>query len=413
MVLKGYPRLSETFIAQEIRQLELRGMALLIVSLRHPTDSARHPIHHEIAAPVLYLPEYLHQEPLRVLLALARALFRRTFWRDLPLWWRDWRRDPSRNRLRRFGQALVLARELPSSIKHLYAHFIHTPASVTRYCARLTAHPWSASAHAKDIWTLEPWELSEKLAELEWLVTCTRANRDYLATLAPEPERIGLVYHGLDFSRFPMPPTAAASTADGQNTTVRLISVGRAVPKKGYDDLLNALAQLPAGLKWTLTHIGGGELSQSLQRLAEELGLSDRVTWLGAQPQEQVLAAYRQADLFVLASRVHGDGDRDGLPNVLMEAQSQHLACLSTDLSGIPELITHAETGWLVPQHDPVALASALAQLIRQPQLRQQLAVAGYQRVREQFAVDRGIDQLLQRFGPDLVTTPALCEGQE
>jgi len=269
LVLKGYPRLSETFIAQEIRALEQRGLRITLASLRHPTDRARHPIHEEIEAPVLYLPEYLHQEPWRVLRAWWRARRLTGYRRCISQWWRDWRRDHSRNRIRRLGQAFVLATELPAGTERLYAHFLHTPASVARYCALLTGLPWSASAHAKDIWTSETWELREKLAELEWLATCTEANHRYLSDLSPEPSRVHLIYHGLDFRRFPTRPLPG-QRRDGSDpdAPVRLISVGRAVAKKGYDDLLSALAGLPAGLHWQLTHIGGGALLDTLQQQA-------------------------------------------------------------------------------------------------------------------------------------------------
>nr|WP_242521716.1 glycosyltransferase family 4 protein [Motiliproteus sp. SC1-56] len=399
LILKGYPRLSETFIAQEIRKLEQRGLQLTLVSLRHPTDKAVHPIHREIEAPVLYLPEYLHQEPLRVLAGLLASLRRPSaLLRALAPWLRDLVRDPSRNRLRRFGQALVLAAELPPGTDWLYAHFIHTPGSVTRYCARLTGLPWSASAHAKDIWTLPAWELREKLAELQWLVTCTQANCDYLQRLSPVPGRVSLVYHGLDFQRFSPALRDEHSHRNGLKAPVELISVGRAVPKKGYRHLLNALAQLPGHLHWRLTHIGGGTELPRLQRQAQALGVDERVRWLGALPQEEVLDYYRQADIFVLASTVVDDGDRDGLPNVLMEAQSQRLCCISTRISGIPELIHDGETGLLVEERDEDALAAALTRLIADPALRHRLGEAGYHRVTEQFDADRGIDILMEKF---------------
>ncbi len=406
LILKGYPRLSETFIAQEIRELEKRGLDITLVSLRHPTDKRVHPIHREIQAPVIYLPEYLYQEPGRVLRGLARQLTRAGFYRALGQWLRDLVRDPTPNRVRRFGQALVLARELPPQVGHLYAHFIHTPASVTRYTSLMSGLPWSASAHAKDIWTIPDWELKEKLDHLQWLATCTAANHSHLQGLAREPAKVKLVYHGLDFKRFDSPTGAADQRAaqgqprDGATSEqpVRLISVGRAVPKKGYNYLLEALAHLPSTLHWRFTHIGGGELLPALQQQAEALGIAARIDWLGALPQEEVLSLYRQADLFVLASRITGNGDRDGLPNVLMEAQSQRLCCLSTRISGIPELIVDGRTGLLVEQCDVPSLAQALEQLITDPLRRSALAEAGYQRVRSEFSLERGIDQLAEAF---------------
>ncbi|MGE5442635.1 MAG: glycosyltransferase, partial [Bacteroidota bacterium] len=115
--------------------------------------------------------------------------------------------------------------------------------------------------------------------------------------------------------------------------------------------------------------------------------------------QQDVLRAYRAADLFVLACRIAEDGDRDGLPNVLMEAQSQRLACISTTVSAIPELIDDGETGLLVPPDDPAGLARAMERLIRFPDLRVLLGAAGMRRVRSRFSLERGIDRLAGRLG--------------
>ena len=201
-VLKGYPRLSETFIAQEIAALERLGLKILIVSLRRPTDKSRHPVHEEIKAAILYLPEYLLLEPLRVLRAWLGQRKTANYRKTRDLWLHDLARDPTPTRIRSFGQALVLAHELPGDVRRLHAHFLHTPASVTRYTAQLKGIGWTGSAHAKDIWTTPEWEKREKLASCDWLVTCTAANQAQLAALAP-PGRVELVYHGLDLSRFP------------------------------------------------------------------------------------------------------------------------------------------------------------------------------------------------------------------
>ncbi|MEM7225075.1 MAG: glycosyltransferase family 4 protein [Pseudomonadota bacterium] len=408
VILKGYPRLSETFIAQEILALERRGLALQLISLRHPTDPAVHPVHREIAAPVNYLPEYLHQEPRRVLVAWRKIRRLPGYGRAWRAFLKDLRRDPTRNRIRRFGQACVLASELPGEIEQLYAHFLHTPASVARYASLMTGLPWSCSAHAKDIWTTPTWEIAEKLQSLTWLVTCTSVGRDHLAALALEPEKVHLAYHGLDFTRFPAPPKTRAMRDGGDRSNpVILLSVGRAVAKKGYEGLLAALAALPETLHWRLVHIGGGARSEALKALADRLGLGSRIQWMGAQPQEVVLGCYRKADLFVLASRIAADGDRDGLPNVVMEAQSQGLACLATDVSAIPEAVTDCETGRLVPPDDPAALTEALWSLIGDPVERARLGAAAAQQVRLRFDMSRGIDQVAQLLGRDATAEAA------
>lgn len=402
-ILKGYPRLSETFIAQEILGLECAGLEICLYSLRHPTDRGTHPVHDEIRAPVCYLPEYLYQEPIRVWRGLRKAARLDGWGRALRVWLRDLRRDPTANRIRRFGQAAVLATELPAKIDRLHAHFIHTPASVTRYAAILRGIEWSVSAHAKDIWTSPDWELSEKLADCSWAVTCSKSAHDYLSERSSTPERLTLVYHGLDLTRFGAPVTVRASR-DGSkmDDPVTLLTVGRAVEKKGHDVVIAALAALPKELAWRWVHIGGGALLARLKKQAADAGISDRITWLGSQPQESVLAHYRSSDLFVLANRVARDGDRDGLPNVLLEAQSQGLACVASNVSGVPELIEDGVSGRLVVADDAAELAKVLRELIKDPSKRSLLGAAGYRAVKTRFSFDTAIGQLAGKFGLDL-----------
>lgn len=398
-VLKGYPRLSETFIAQEIRALEELGLDIRIVSLRHPTDPATHPVHREIRAPVLYLPEYLHQEPKRVLRGWRIARRLPGYRAARRLWLKDLARDITPNRIRRFGQAVVLAAEAPETITRFHAHFMHTPGSVARYAAIMRGRPFSMSAHAKDIWTIPTWEKEEKLADADWTVTCTAGHREHLAGLT-EPDKVALSYHGLNLDRFSPRPGARADK-DGRDTfnPVVILSVGRAVEKKGYDVLLRALARIPSTVHWRFIHVGGGALATKLHSFAKDLHIGDHVDFRGALAQESVLELYREADLFVLASRVADSGDRDGLPNVLMEAQSQGLACIATDTAAIPELIVDRETGRLVPPDHPQALADAIVELCGDPALRAQFGAAGERRVRQQFGMDAGLAVLAERFG--------------
>jgi glycosyltransferase involved in cell wall biosynthesis len=399
IVLKGYPRLSETFIAQELRGLELAGHALYLMSMRHPTDEKRHPVHDEIEAPVTYLPEYLRDQPLRVLRTWWKMrqhrryrLLRRVFLADL-------RRDFTRNRWRRFGQALVLAAEFPADADWLHAHFIHTPAAVTRYASVLLGIDWSCSAHAKDIWTSPDWDLRDKLADASWVVTCTKAGFDKLRSLSADPSKVHLSYHGLDLARFGhFEGERPARDGSNPNDPVLLFSVGRAVEKKGYGVLLDALALLPKGLAWRFVHIGGGELLPELKAKAETLGLSERIEWQGSRAQAEVLAQYRASDLFVLPCRIASDGDRDGLPNVLVEAASQRLASISTTISGVPELISNHVNGLLVAPDDPSALSAALRQAIQDPDLRRKLGDAAELRVRRDFDHATSIRQLTELF---------------
>ena len=403
VVLKGYPRLSETFITQELLELERRGLALALFSLRQPTDRHTHALHAQVRAKVTYLPEYLHRGLWRVVRGWRRARRLPGYRAARAAWLLDLRRDFTRSRIRRFGQALVLAAELPIEVVHLHAHFLHTPASVSRYAAMLRGLPWSCSAHAKDIWTIPDWEKREKLAHCTFTATCTAINASHLRTLADRPARVDLVYHGIDTARFP-PPLEERSDRDGgrSDDPVELLCVGRAVDKKGLDDLLHALALLPPALHWRFVHIGDGPLLPQLAALARTLGIDDRVQWRGPQAHDNVLAAYRNADIFVLACRISADGDRDGLPNVLLEAQSQRLVCVSTNVSGIPELIVDGVTGLLVVPRDRQALADALAVLIADPHRRRALGEAGFTRTTTRFSLQAGADALAARFATTL-----------
>lgn len=397
--LKGYPRLSETFIAQEILNLQKAGLKLRLISLRHPTDTKRHPVHHEITAPVTYLPEYVHHEIGRCLRAWLRSRRLPGYSRARNIWLKDLWRDRSRNRVRRFIQALVAADELDDVTGWLYSHFIHTPGSVTRYTSIMRQLPFSISAHAKDIWTSPDWELEEKLNDARWTVTCTKGGADHLAGLANTKDKVKLLYHGLDLERFPIPdhPPSKRDGSDPKNP-VQLLSVGRAVEKKGLDTLLHALAELPDDFHWRWTHIAGGPLLGELKALGENLGLSDRLDFLGSQAQSRVLQAYRESDIFVLPCRVASDGDRDGLPNVIVEAQSQKMPVISTPISGIPELIDHDKNGLLVEPDNIDALAEAMVQLGRDPGLRKTLGETGMKRVRTDFNADQEIALLLDLF---------------
>ena len=401
VVVKGYPRLSETFIAQELLGLERRGLRLLIVSLRHPTDPAVHELHRQIAARVLYLPEYLYQEPARVLAAWRRLRRWPTYPAARRLWLRDLKRDRSANRVRRFGQALVLAAELPADVGLLYAHYLHTPASVTRYTALLRGLDWCASAHAKDVWITPEWEQRDKLADCRWLTVCSAGNASHLSALAPDG-KVMLTYHGLDPERFPAPGREAGPDGSDPARPVELLGVARLVPKKGIEVLLEALALLPPGLCWRYTHVGGGPLRKELEAGAARLGLGGRIRWQGALAQDRVLDAYLGADLFVLASRIAADGDRDGLPNVLLEAGALQLAAVASRIAAIPELIEDGVNGRLVPPDEPRALAEALAALIGDPALRLRLGRAARVRVLEQFGAAAGLDRVAARLAATL-----------
>jgi glycosyltransferase involved in cell wall biosynthesis len=385
VILKGWPRLSETFIARELEALESRGLDLTLWSLRHPTDSKIHPVHARIKGPVTYLPEYLHQEPGRVFRAWRKCRWTKGYGAAKALFSADWKRDRTRNRLRRFGQALVLAAELPPGTKALYAHFIHTPVSVARYTAALTGLPYAISAHARDIWTTPDWDLADKLATSAFTTTCTADGYARLAALSPgKPPFLGR--HGLDLTDWPQAPPRPPRDGNDPADPVTILSVGRAVEKKGYPTLLKTLAALPPALHWRFIHIGGGPLRDDLKKQAETLGISARLIWQGSQSEAEVRAAMLAADIFALTPEIAADGDRDGLPNVLVEAQALGLPVLSTFVGGVRELITPKINGLLAQAGQIEQLTDYLKVLITTPSIRTTMSKAARARVVSDFS---------------------------
>jgi glycosyltransferase involved in cell wall biosynthesis len=262
----------------------------------------------------------------------------------------------------------------------------------------LTGRSWTFSAHAKDIWTTPVWEKREKMADALWGVTCTAQGAGHLQSLA-QPDKVSLVYHGLDLSRFPAAPESRpARNGSDPLDPVRIVSVGRAVAKKGFGDLIQALAALPQDLHWRFAHVGGGELLNTLKKQAQDAGIADRVAFLGSKAQPDIVALLREADLFTLPSKEAKSGDRDGLPNVIMEAASQGLAIVATDFAGIPEFIRNDVEGQLVRPGDWEALSNALNLLARDPERRKALGDAAFSRLRRDFSMEGGIDVLEARL---------------
>ena len=392
VVVHSWPRLSMTFVAQELVGLEQEGLDLWIASYGQP-DKLRHPMHDQLKAPVHRLP---NRGPGlgRLVRAWRKVRHRPGYATARALFLGDFRVNRRRRHWRAFARGVILAAELPQDIKAIYVHFIGTSATVARYAAMISGLPLAASAHARDIWTSSESDIRAKLAAMKWCATCTTIGADRLRELTDDPGKVHLIYHGLSFDRFPTDPPQRSNADGSAEAPVRILSVGRAVEKKGFDILLDALATLPQDLHWRWAQVGEGKIIDQLRRRADELGLSDRIEWLGARDQRAIIDLYRSSDLFVLPCREASDGDRDGLPNVLMEAQSQALACLSTDFSEIPELIRDGETGVLVPPAQVAPLASALERLMRSPAERERLGRAGYDRVRSAFEAEAGIHDI-------------------
>lgn len=378
-IMKRYPRLTETFIINEIRAMERLGADLRIFSLLQPEPPPHHPMVAEVAAPLHVLPNvwatklkrigYSHamalkSAPLRYLDATARAFqWSAISKKPLAVW-------------KHFFRAGFIAVECRrQGITHIHAHFANTPTAVAHFASLMSGIPFSFTAHAKDLYLTRKDVIARRIRAAQFVVTCTGYNARYLEEIHGKPtNKINLIYHGIDLDMF-----NARTAAFSEPPSVPLIlSVGRLVPKKGLDDLIAACALLKAaGVAFRCRIIGEGPLHKALQEQIKSAGLEGIVTLAGAMTHAKLIALYGTADLFALSPRIEDDGDRDGIPNVIAEAIAIGLPVVSTNVSGIPELVRNNETGLLVPPRDPPALAKAMEQLLRDRERALRLAAQG------------------------------------
>ena len=399
MLLKGYPRISETFISNEIAALEARGFRVVILSMRQPREHFAHTSISRIQAPVVYLPTELFSAMLRGLPALFMLMLtRRTHFGTAVDLLRTRMKSSKRPHitLKHFFQAAYAANAvIKHGVGHLHAHFAHSPTSVASFAAAFTGLRYSFTGHAKDVWTQEPVKLVPKLAKAKFIITCTSANKAYLSTLAAQSGTpVDRVYHGIDLSLFQYEPRL-----DPPEEPYQILSVARLTPKKGIDTVLKALAKMRTdGVDFQYTVIGTGEDDAALEALAQKLGISKRVKFLGVQPHHVVLEHLYQADAFVLGCRVLENGDRDGVPNVLVEAMACGVPVVATNVSAIPELVTQGRTGMLVAPDDPEALSYNLRRILTEGNLRAEIIPSARQVVEKTFDVEKNADVLANLF---------------
>lgn len=386
MILKGYPRISETFISNEILLLEQLGFSIHIFSMRHPRESFCHESVKNIRASVDYLPDTIlkHLPKLlypNLMLAAKQPVI---YAKALLAAYRRWLRSHKSATWKHLLQAGYLVHHLlpGSDVAHLHAHFAHSPTSVALFASQLSGLKFSFTAHAKDIYTSNPRQLREKLKLAQFAVTCTGYNRKYLSEMAKGIETpIYPVYHGIDIHRFSQNTQKAKPSAPYQ-----ILTVARLTPKKGLLTVLKAVRHLcdkDFTIRYTL--IGDGDDRDNILSAIKDLNLSEVTRWLGTLPHEIVVNHYRQADLFVLGCEIAPNGDRDGIPNVLIESMAMGVPVVATNISAIPELVDHERTGLLVPPGRPELLAEAMIRLLSDAPLRQQLTEAAKQRVAAEF----------------------------
>jgi colanic acid/amylovoran biosynthesis glycosyltransferase len=377
-VVKMYPRYSETFIVTELLAHEEAGLPVEIFSLRPTDDTHFQDAIARVRAPVHYLPaEGLKAAGLWTAIEEAS--------RVLPGLWGAL--EAARGEEARYVyQAVRLAHEAHRrGIRHLHAHFASSATTVARLAARFAGLPYTVTAHAKDIFheSVEPDDLRRKLGDAATVVTVSDYNLAYLReTYGPAAARVQRIYNGLDLERFPY-----ASPAD---RPPQIVGVGRLVEKKGFADLIDACAHLTRrGRDFGCQIIGTGELADDLRARIERLGVQDRVQLTGPRPQSELRQHLHGAAVFAAPCIHAADGNRDGLPTVLLEAMALGVPCVSTDVTGIPEVVRDNETGLQVPQRDPAGLARAIERLLDDADLRVRLATQARRLIESEFDIRR------------------------
>jgi glycosyltransferase involved in cell wall biosynthesis len=396
-VLGAFPSLTTTFVDREILETQRRGIELVLVSMRKlaPFDMSA-----EIAR-LAEATKYLLPAPwfgclrahLRFALVRPRAyltalVYLLTRWHpNLSAWIRT---------LFYFLVGVWAAELLRGeAVDHIHAHFANRATTVAMVASRLLGVPYSVFAHAYDIY-VSPVMLPEKMAGAKFVATCTAYNKAYLESMdgGRFGDEVHLVYHGLDLSRF-MPLRRLSD--NGQRPL--LFSVGQLKEKKGFPYLIRACRLLKDwGYDFRCEVVGEGPERPELEALITELNLDDTVVLCGALPHSEVVDKHAQATIFALACVPAEDGDRDGIPNVLLEAMALRVPVVSTQFSGVPEAVENGVTGLLVPPRDAGVLAEALARLLDDPDLREGLGREGRKRVEERFNIHNNIGRLIELF---------------
>lgn len=386
MILKGYPRISESFISNEILLLERKGIPIHIFSMRHPRESFSHKSVRQIKARVDYLPQsILEALPQLLFYNLVLAMKKpRVYLRAILVAFRRFLRTYKSATIKHLLQAGYLVQKLlpESRVVHFHAHFAHSPSSVAMFASQLSGIDFSFTGHAKDIYTSNSLQLKEKMAKARFVVTCTEFNRRHLSMLAGNGDvSLYRVYHGIDLGLF-----SGGEACKHPTPPYHFVTVARLVPKKGLPTVYRALQRLQhKGIDFQHTLIGDGDDRDKLLTLIRDLGLSGSCRWVGTLTHERVLDYYRRSDLFALGCEQAANGDQDGIPNVFVECLAMGLPVVGTRLSAIPELIEDGKTGLLVQPGNDGEMASAMLRILTDTHVRELIIRSGKERVRQAF----------------------------
>ena len=409
-LLRSYPRLSQTFILNEILALEQIGVSIQIFALTNPHEKVVQLQVDQVQASVHYLDESVQPRRLgnilkahikvarRYFRGYIRSLFYVTIHRTIDHGYK------ASNRWECFLQAVHLIylltikeQQTGKKIDHLHAHFAHDPALIAYLVHLMTDLPFSFTAHARDLYQVSENVLVDRIRQAKAVITCCGANLEYLNQIAPsEQSKFTLIYHGVNLKDFQ--PGSNADTRSASEKPI-ILSVGRLVEKKGFQDLLQALLMVKeSGQRFHCTIYGDGPLSQKLERWVEEHGMASDVRLMGDSTQQELISIYQKATLFALTPVQTEDGDRDGIPNVLVEAMAVGLPVITTGVAGIPELVDNNQNGLLYQPHDVDGISSGILELLRDAEKRRQFGGAASKKVTEQFDIALAANRLKALF---------------
>jgi glycosyltransferase involved in cell wall biosynthesis len=372
-LVKRFPRLSETFVLNEFLELRAQGLPLRLFAIAEPIETQTQPEAEALRPEVTYLRGPLLPSLVRALKVASRkpqttlaALGWVVNQRRLAAW-------------KRLAEALILVDLLDGQPVHLHVHWAHAPAEVAFLAHRIAGIPWSLTTHAKDLYTIPVSDIAERCDQALFVATCTAANVRYLTDVVGViPDKVILCRHGVRLDRF---DSARRDPRPG-----RILTVGRLVRKKGFPVLIQACALLAErGVDFHLDVIGDGPLAGEIRHLVAASELTGNVTLHGARPQPELVGFFQRAAVFALAPAVQANGDRDGIPNVILEAMASGVPVVASAISGIPEVVIDNQTGLLVPPDDPVALSKALETLLTTPSEAERIGKGGEMAVRAAF----------------------------
>lgn len=397
-VLKVYPRTSQTFVLAEILAHERAGLAMDIFSLRRTDDSRFHAALAKVQSPVFQVA----RAGSKATVVLDEL---REHGKHLPHLWNVVQN--SKANAEDLLQAARMSRAIVDrGIVHMHAHFGTVATVVARLASKITGISYSFTAHAKDIFHEVVVEdvLRRKLADAAGVITVSQFNVAFLKDKYAEAAAgVRLIYNGLDLDEFQFEQSG--------DRPPLILAVGRLVEKKGFSYMLEACSILRSrGVQFRCEIVGGGVLESELQAQFEELDLGDCVELCGPMSQSDVITKIRQASVLA-APCVHAeDNDRDGLPTILLEAMALGTPCISTPVTGIPEVLKNDETGLMVAERDEVELADACERLLADPHLRATLVLNGRRLIEENFDIDKNTAKIRAFFSE--MTGLELVPGQ-